>query len=483
MIFSSKSIEVYNRRAVCLSFAFLFLVFFASLVNVVGFYLISSYIFLLLSILGIGIFLFPIYFDTNYLSLSDIFSAALVVAYGVGSFNTIVSYDFDVDYLARLNSIDLFNLNLAFGASFSLCGMLKFFGKFEKYRFKDFISVEIKDTWAALLIIWMFLFLTLLAFKSGALQYGSIVTEDGATNASIFGSLISGFLAPMAILSFLFFLKNSSPKRFLFLIATIIIILFNATQGRRIVIYGILIVVMIYRSKVPDKPIKRRGTGFVIPILFLIFGLILSRFYYAMRLAVWDGASSDISSIILDAISLFFESSGSGLNDSLSENVKDRTFIIGYLGLIIKLTDYSKFMYGEVAFFDLQLATPNVFFGDKSKIINIGAEEDFYHPHLGLPIWDAANSLLTAGFVDFGYFGIGFYALILIFVYYMISIFLNMFKLYFINALAYVLIIFSLWNVESTLSTYIVVIRNIGIIYLFGIFAKYLKLWFFSRRN
>jgi hypothetical protein len=56
-------------------------------------------------------------------------------------------------------------------------------------------------------------------------------------------------------------------------------------------------------------------------------------------------------------------------------------------------------------------AVPEFFFPWKYHYM-YGMEEDLVHPRLGLPVWDAPNTTLTAGASDFGISGIFLYPIL-----------------------------------------------------------------------
>jgi hypothetical protein len=111
----------------------------------------------------------------------------------------------------------------------------------------------------------------------------------------------------------------------------------------------------------------------------------------------------------------FSETSGQALNlltqddarfnQGLTENLRDRTFIIGYLSELVAATPTHAPLYGEDALLCLKLSIPSILYPNKNAALDVGAEEEIANPQFGLPVTDDANSLLTSGVSDFGVIG------------------------------------------------------------------------------
>jgi len=103
--------------------------------------------------------------------------------------------------------------------------------------------------------------------------------------------------------------------------------------------------------------------------------------------------------------------------DYLSDNLRTRTFVVGYLALLGRGGITAKPMLGQDALFCVQLITPDIFYklagSDKTEIRRTGSEETLINERFGLPVYDDANSVLTAGFADFGLLGVALYPLLI----------------------------------------------------------------------
>jgi hypothetical protein len=138
--------------------------------------------------------------------------------------------------------------------------------------------------------------------------------------------------------------------------------------------------------------------------VFGAFAYLTTSYFYALRLSNWElGPASHLS----DQMSLAFEFLISpALNDRfsalLAENIRERTFTIGYLADLVEATYKSGPLYGEALMFYVRVAIPSILDPSKSEILDYQQIENLAHPKLGLPIIDQANSILTDGVTDFG---------------------------------------------------------------------------------
>jgi len=148
------------------------------------------------------------------------------------------------------------------------------------------------------------------------------------------------------------------------------------------------------------------------------------------------------------------------LEEKLKENQQTRTFILGYAAEIMYGLERHEPVGGGLMELGVATAVPTVIWPGKWKIMAAGgSEENICNPQLGLPAYDAANSLLTSGSCDFGWYG--FYAYPLLFaLIFSVTVFLLR-RLPVVPRLVYGFsLIFSLLNAESVISGYFVMIRN-----------------------
>jgi hypothetical protein len=144
-------------------------------------------------------------------------------------------------------------------------------------------------------------------------------------------------------------------------------------------------------------------------------------FFYALRLAMWSHggrtqAHVSTLQLIPEAFDIYMGRRSVDLHASLAKNLQTRSFILDYLKDLVESEARSGPMYGQDALRAAVTATPSVLFPGKQQSHWFGPEEPLINPAFGLPIWDAANSIFTAGVADFGPVGIFLYPLALCFI-------------------------------------------------------------------
>jgi len=113
-------------------------------------------------------------------------------------------------------------------------------------------------------------------------------------------------------------------------------------------------------------------------------------------------------------------------------------------------------------------AVPTTIWPGKWKIMAQGAEEAVCHARLGMPAYDAANTLVTSGMCDFA--GVGMFGYpILCALMFSLSLFAVR-RLDIVTRLVFGFgIVYGLLNAENVLTAFFVVLRN-GAVLAFGMF-------------
>jgi len=160
----------------------------------------------------------------------------------------------------------------------------------------------------------------------------------------------------------------------------------------------------------------RKRISVALLIFIVWFGLNFFAFlrYYAASF----GASSDNSlieylySAFTSYIGFIIDPSKSFLLDEfeqgLSDNLSTRTFIFGFLLLVVHTLSNRQPLMGQDISSNFLLALPSDIFVDKSKVL---VNEDLYNHVYNLAVPDIANSYLTSAFLDFSWLGLVIYPL------------------------------------------------------------------------
>lgn len=192
-----------------------------------------------------------------------------------------------------------------------------------------------------------------------------------------------------------------------------ILLLIQLMMARRLFAFTLVTAILCHFSTNQNKSIF----SFKNIAIAIVIGLTLSaasKAFVSMRLASQTmPKGSSISQTVPEAFRIIKNPERSGINSVVSENEETRTFVIGYLALLLERVESSPPLYGELAQFTAAIITPSAIWPGKYRYSSLGFEEAISHPHFGLPIWDAANSLFTSGLSDFGPAGAVLYPLII----------------------------------------------------------------------
>ena len=253
----------------------------------------------------------------------------------------------------------------------------------------------------------------------------------------------------------------------------------QATQGRRVFMFSILICAIAYfASHGIRRLLTTKGVATIIGVVVLVSGVM--RFFYAMRVATRsDMGATSLAELVQAGWHVFQNPELYNLANDLSENNSTRTFIIGYLAELIQASEESgAWVGGQLAIFDFAMSVPTVIWPGKWKIIEESyAEEGVCHPVFGLPLWDASNTALTAGFCDFRWLGLLLYPLLVVAMMTLANRLVWRSPIV-VRSLVCFATMEGMMQVENQLSAYLTSVRNLAVLCLFG----WLLVWI-RRRN
>jgi len=341
---------------------------------------------------------------------------------------------------------------------------------------KPFTDAERRATFIVLLVTAGAM---VVAVATGNLGFQSSQgAEEGSQLVSPLGAVVFSAMSPMmACAVFAFATAKNGRMRTIAFALCLLLMLVLMLQGRRIFMYSMLIAVIAFFGARGAKQF------FTVKSLFLLLGVALvvmgtSRFYFAMRMAQWNaGPNPGIIRLAQDGLDIVLNADKEGLDQRISENQGTRTFIIGYLAELIDGVETHRYVGGGLLELDLATAAPTAIWPGKWKILVQGSEEGICHPVVGLPGWDAANSVLTAGMCDFGWAGMMIYPLGLAGMFALLNRAARR-----LPAVVRMLIAFAtfdaLFGVENALSAYVVQTRNVLILSVIALVVVQLIRWF-----
>ena len=327
--------------------------------------------------------------------------ASVLLGYSLGSFNTAIrlfSEGFSVSATSGSTPTELCS---ALAISLLVSALLFSIGTLEPRITINPNRITNSDQ----RFVWIGLVPVAVAFASGTLVFRGITVSDSG-QISALGSIAETLIEILPALTvFLYGKAGSKNQKLLLIVAGLAEFLVATSQTRRMLIYCVLISFLALTLRGFKLQLLRWKTiaTLVITVTCVYMGMT---FFQAMRFSQQGSGNNKLA---------FSETSGRALNlltqgddarfmQSLTENLRDRTFIIGYLSNLIAASATHAPLYGEDALLCLKLSIPSVLYPDKSAI-DVRAEEVIANPQFGLPVDDDANSLLTSGVSDFGVIG------------------------------------------------------------------------------
>ena len=310
------------------------------------------------------------------------------------------------------------------------------------------------------------------ALATGMLGFQSdVADEEGSARSSAVGALISVAIAPVMAASLHIYAKDETRTKFIVYCLCVGLLLVQLTQGRRIFIYTAFVGGIAYFSAVGFR--KLFSPKIVLALIVVASSFFLaSKMFYAMRMATWESTQKQsVPELISRGIENMKDSDRLMLDEQVQDNQNTRTFIIGYLAELTSMIGIGQPTLGGMLELGAATSVPTVIWPGKWKIMAQGTEEGICHPGMGLPVWDAANTILTSGVCDFGWIGFFGYPLALAAVF---SFLVLVFKKYLTAVPLYVIcfgVIYSLLSVEVVLAGYFSFLRNLTLLAIFMMVA------------
>jgi hypothetical protein len=336
-----------------------------------------------------------------------IMAVSLSLGYGFGAFNTMAR--------GYVSGVDLLNVTYAgheslsrvLGGLLMLVAVLMCLGRLDKNKLIPSQRFTPEDQRVTFMVLLCTVVIVVLAVATGKLGFqASMGADEGSQLISPLGALAAAAMSPVLACSvFAFAAEKNSARRTLVLLLCLVLMAVLMVQGRRIFMYSTLLAVLAFFSARGAKNFFTLKTLLILVAVVLMI-LTTSKFYFAMRMAQWTaGPKPTLTVLVQDGFDIFMNAEKEGLDEKVEENQGTRTFILGYLGEVIEGVESHRAVGGDVLMLDLATAAPTLLWPGKWKIASQGSEEAVCHPIIGLPGWDAANTVVTAGACDFGWFG------------------------------------------------------------------------------
>lgn len=411
---------------------------------------------------GLGRLIFVAEFVTAW----SVYGVSLALAYGFGALNTFTSGYIEGLSILNVTYASFSGIGRAQGAVLLLVSALLFIGHIDSHKLIPRQSFNSKDRQAVLLVLAMVLLGTVLALATGQLGFQGVQTgEDNTALVSPLASLMASTITPVLGLTALVFSNQpASRQRTLALAMGLLLILIMMTQGRRPFLFNMITVFIAFfctrgiRDLITPKAV-------IILVVGVLCALGMSRFYLATRTASYTlPASATLMDRLEAGVDALQRPQVYDLDEAVRENQSTRTFVVGYLAELIEAIDATdRSTQGDLLMLNVATAVPTSIWPGKWRVIyQVGSDEIACHAKLGLPAWDAANSILTEGLCDFKWPGLLLYPLAMAAMMTLANLAVRRAPLI-VRGLVCFATIGGLLHVEGVLTGYIVGLRNIAL--------------------
>lgn len=420
-------------------------------------------------------------FVPSFVTAWSVYGVSLALAYGFGTLNTMSSGFVDGSAMYMVSFAGPSALGRAEGLMLLIVSAMLYIGHVDPNKTIPTQSFTDSERSSTVVLLSLVAAGTFIALATGQLGFQGVQNGDGdSALVSPLASLVTSTLTPATALAILAFGKQPHSRlRTMVIVLCTLLALTQMTQGRRLLMFNILTLMMAFFAV--------RGTrGFFTPKvigLLVITALLVvgaSRFFVSMRIAGYSlPTHATIKERFEGAIDVITHPEQSGLNEHLKENQSTRTFVLGYVGELIEAYEKNgRTTEGDLLILNVATAMPTAIWPGKWRIIyDIGSDEVACHAKMGMPAWDAANTVITEGLCDFGWAGMLIYPIATAGLMTLACIAVRRTNIL-VRALVGFAVIKSLLGVEGVLTGYIVDLRNtavlaIGAYVLVHLFNRY----------
>ena len=344
------------------------------------------------------------------LRTSTVLALTLGLGYGLGTLNTWYTLPRAGKTLAEFFNIDAADLAQAMaGILIAIALMLAIGEALEKPIWGEEFRIDFHNR--AISIISLGALFRFWTVASGhAAGFGSQANIHQGHIGAI-ATLSSDVETPLLALAFCMALNARSRwKRWYLYGLTFVLFLLDFPNGRRAMIYGMLLLIMatrLGRFRIALSPLKKIAIMVVVGGVLYFFTLA---FYY-FRVAGYTLVNPTMGERISAVITLVKRKGGGKVDQAFTSNVERRTFILTFLAQLVGYTDSLPAAHGQDLFNQFTFALPSVLYPGKD--VNF-TEEGLANTQFGAHFPDQPNSIFTAGVVDFGVFGILVYPLLFV---------------------------------------------------------------------
>jgi hypothetical protein len=402
--------------------------------------------------------------------IAHFFCVANTVGYGLGALNSWLTISRGSMTLADYFNRDTEAVSHAMATVLISSGILYALGElYETPVFGSNFRLRLDNRAPAFVLFGTAL--VIVGYATGSLGYMGVNAATSGGHLSVFAGLLGWLLPTLFAFTSLTFLewRKGMVKRmvgFMLMIQFVLII----PSGRRSVVYYILLALITSRFSTYRPAWSLVRKLIYVAILAGVMAMGAVAFYY-LRFAAWGKHHVSLLDRISLAMDLYESGNTSKANQGLAVNLQKRTFVLGYLSDLLDASMQMKPGYGINAIHEFQLVVPSFFWEDKSVVLY--SEESIANTQFNFSYKDEANSLYTAGAIDFGIWGMIFYPILVWILFRTVAEFVRANLAEMISTIVIVGLLYNSLITEAGLWVHLLAVRDS---LLFSIF-----LWFFFK--
>lgn len=289
------------------------------------------------------------------------------------------------------------------------CAVLLIAAWFEPKLFRpsEFVTVGRREEW----LLWIGLTIVLTQVVAGQFGYEGASASEGTNRVTFLSEIAGSFLLIMLPLSAIGWMQASGFRRLRFGLIVLVSLVLTVPVGRRAFVYSLLVTAFAATQLSGVRLSISRQTKLLVGGVALAAALGATVLFLSIRLASDNlGPGNHPLSELTEETREVFQNPVF-VYDVTIDNLEGRPFLLTqYLSLLTKGGNMPAPMYGADLAFGVKMLIPDYFYKlygrNKDPLREINTEEGLANEHFHLPVFDDANSLLTAGVIDLGLFGI-----------------------------------------------------------------------------
>ncbi|MPY70076.1 MAG: hypothetical protein GEU92_08315 [Alphaproteobacteria bacterium] len=373
----------------------------------------------ILAAVGVFHFYLCLAYRRSLWSLSDVLGASLLISYFGGAAVTLFLTATEIlPFTSARRLTFLFETTVyivMFAAMLALCGRIERYFWQETWRREE--TAEDWSFWVAPAIA-LLVMAQVYCLATGIISYQGTGHIGNAGELPYAGNLVIALSIPLSgACGWILGRPELRANRMLLCVtlgAVPVQILFNLCFGRRVILFQMLIFLVCFvwarRRGFTVKQTVAMGL-IALPLIFIFWNVFL-----AMRMDRYSDLRGERRDIFdrLNTTAELMENNWEVIAKNQEQNVVTRVFVIGYLSDLMASNRPAPFFLGRQLATELVSSIPRVVLPGKVDIIaSLKAGEGEINEQFGLPNQDRAESAIIAAYVDFSWFGLVLYPIVI----------------------------------------------------------------------